>query len=214
MRPSRLAAAAAAAATIGARIPAFVTLTASVPAMVMGDDAATAFPPAGEILSTDVVRLDPVRALVRRPRLVAVVPDVARSLRIPVAFDPHIVRAGLARHAVRARRWRLANANAEGNLRMGRRAGGEEQCRDSECLKKFSHEATLMQLVSQHLSARLNFPMDGVHGQTAMNTRLFQGDHSLRNSDRRVSSDVGVRGAASGAVTTHLSLFECCPNAR
>jgi hypothetical protein len=71
-----------------------------------------------------------------------------------------------------------------------------------------------MQLVSQHLSARLNFPMVRVHGQTAMNTRLFQGDDSLRNSDRRVSSDVGVRGAASGAVTTHLSLFERCPNAR
>src|SRR5450759_4418759 len=131
--PSCLAAAAA--ATIGARIPAFVPLTASVPGRVMGDEAATAFPPAGEILSTDVVRLDPVRALVRRPRPVAVVPHVARSLRIPVALDPEIVRAGLRRHAVRARRWRLANANTERNLRMGRRGRGEEHCRDSERLK-------------------------------------------------------------------------------
>ena len=143
--------AAAVVAIVGARSATLVPLSASVPAMVMVDVAAIAFPLTGVILSTDVVRLDPVRALIRRPRPVAVVPRVARSLRIPIALDPHIVGAGLARDAVRARRWRLANANAEGHLRRGRRGRGEEQCRDSECLKDSFHEATLRHLVSPRL---------------------------------------------------------------
>src|SRR6202163_823751 len=134
--------AAAVVAIVGARIATFVPLSASVPAVVMVDEPATAFPASGEILSTDVVRRDPVRALVRRPRPVAVVPNVARSLRIPVALDPLVVGAGLARHAVRARRWRFANANPEGNLRMGRRGGREKQSRDGERPKKFSHGGT------------------------------------------------------------------------
>ena len=96
-----------------------VALSGSVPSMVMDEVAAIAFPLTGEISSTDVVRCDPVRALIWRPRPVAVVPLVARSFRIPVALDPHIVGAGLCRHAVRTRRWRLANANAERDLRMG-----------------------------------------------------------------------------------------------
>src|ERR1700676_5170466 len=123
----------------GARIATFVSLVASVPAMVMGDVAATAFPATGEILSIHVVRRDPVRTLVRRPRPVGVVPSVARSLRILVALDPDIVGAGPGRHAVCARRRRFADANAKVYLRMGRRGRGEEQCRDSECPKKFSH---------------------------------------------------------------------------
>jgi hypothetical protein len=139
MRPSVLGLAAAVVAVGGARIATFVPLFASVPAMVMGDVAATAFPATGEILSIDVVRRDPVRALIRWPRPVAVVPRVVRSLRILVALDPNVVGAGLGRHAVRARRWRFANANPEVDLRLGRRGGEEQQCGDNECLTKSSH---------------------------------------------------------------------------
>src|SRR5689334_10069949 len=105
---SSLGLAAAIIVIVRASIATLVPAAASVPAMVMGDGAATAFPPAGEILSVDVVRLDPVRPLIRGSRPVAVVPRVARSLRIPVALDPRIVGAGLPRHAVRARRWWFA----------------------------------------------------------------------------------------------------------
>src|ERR1700730_7030778 len=85
--------AAAVVAIVGARVATCVPLRASVPAMVMGDDAAIAFPATGEIPSIDVVRVDPVRAFIRRPRPVTVVPRVARSLRILVALDPHVVGA-------------------------------------------------------------------------------------------------------------------------
>jgi len=119
--------------------------------MVVVDEAAIAFPPTRVILSTYVVRIHPVRALVRRPRPVAVMPRITRALGIPITLDPLIVRAGASRHAIRAWRWRLTNANSEGNLRIGRGRGSEEQRRDSECLKEFSHTATMMQSVGQGL---------------------------------------------------------------
>src|SRR5580704_18856061 len=129
MRPSVLGLAAAVVAVGGARIATFVPLWGSVPAMVMGDVAATAFPATSEILSIDVVRRDPIRAVIRRARPVAVVPRVVRSLRILVALDPRIVGAGLGRHAVRAWGRRGTDADAKVYLRMGRRGGDDEQCR-------------------------------------------------------------------------------------
>jgi hypothetical protein len=62
--------------------------------MVVFDDAAVAFPAAGVVLSVAVIRVNPVRALIGRPRPVAVVPLVAASLRILVALDPQIAGAG------------------------------------------------------------------------------------------------------------------------
>lgn len=117
-------------------IPLFVF----IPAMVMGEVAATIFPVTDEILSADVVRIDPVRAFVRRMRPVTVVPLVVRSLRIPISLDPPVVRARAGWDAIGARRRRRADLNAEGNLRLDRRSGDEERCGDSECLKKSSHD--------------------------------------------------------------------------
>ena len=98
---------------VGARIVTFVPLWAPVPAMVMGQVAALAFPATLEILSADVIRRDPVRAFIRRPRPVAVVPPIVSSLRIPVALDPEIVWARLGRHAVDARRRRFTNTDSK-----------------------------------------------------------------------------------------------------
>jgi hypothetical protein len=120
----------------------FVPLMAFVPPMVMGKAAAGALPLTDVILSADVVRRNPVRARVRRPCPVAVVPRVVRSLRILVALDPHIVRAGLRRHAVSAWGRRRTDVNVKSHLRVGR-GGREEECRDSECPKIFSHEETV-----------------------------------------------------------------------
>lgn len=128
------------AATVVAIVTAtFVALAVSVPAMVMDDVAAIAFPLTGKILSTAVVRIDPVRARVRGPRPVPVVPYVPPSLRVLITLNPHIVWAGLRRDPIStfSRRW--PNANTEGDLRLSNRRGREEQCRDSDCLKKFSH---------------------------------------------------------------------------
>src|SRR5438093_10328118 len=85
----------------------------SIPAMVVIDVAARAFPAAGKIPTIHVVWRDPVRSFIWRSRPVAVVPDVMVSLRVVVALDPDIVGPRLGRHAVRAWRRRLADANAE-----------------------------------------------------------------------------------------------------
>lgn len=82
------------------RLATFVPLFGLIPPMVMSDIAAAAFPLAREIPSTDIVRLDPVRAFIRRPRPVAVVPLVVLSLRIPVPLDPYEGGPWLGRHAV------------------------------------------------------------------------------------------------------------------
>ena len=111
---------------VGARIVTFVPLWAPVPAMVMGQVAALAFPATLEILSADVIRRDPVRAFIRRPRPVAVVPPIVSSLRILVTLDPEIVRAGLARYVIRARRRRWADVNSKGNLCMSHRGRSEK----------------------------------------------------------------------------------------
>src|ERR1700722_9253623 len=110
--------------------------------MVMDDDAAIAFPATGEVPSLGGVRGDPVRAFIRRPRPVAVVPPILRSLRILVALDPYIAGAGLGRHAVGAWGRRRTDADAQVDLGRGCR-GSEEQCRDGERLKEFFHERTV-----------------------------------------------------------------------
>jgi hypothetical protein len=56
--------------------------------MVMVDVAAIAFPATGVVLASGVIRLDPVRALIRWTRPVAVVPQVVPTLRILIALDP------------------------------------------------------------------------------------------------------------------------------
>jgi hypothetical protein len=136
---------------VGRRIVMFVPLLVLVPAMVLGQVAATVLPATGVVVSTDMVGLDPVGAALRRARPVAVVPLVMRTLRIPITLNPPIVGARPGCDVVRARcRW-CANLNAEGNLRLDRRCGDEERCGDGECLKQSFHDSTLGHLVSRRV---------------------------------------------------------------
>jgi hypothetical protein len=116
-----------------------VALPASIPAMVVGDVAAIAFPATCVVLPIEVIRLDPVRALIRRTCPVAVVPHVVATLRILIAFDPQVIGAGTSGDDVRPRRRRLADVDAEGHLCVDRRGGDEEQRRDCEDLAEFCH---------------------------------------------------------------------------
>src|SRR5260370_609165 len=100
-------------------LPAEIPPLAAVPAMIVRDGAARPFPPSSVVPSTVVVRLDPVRAGIRRPRPVAVVPHVTASGGVVIALDPDILRTRARRHHVRARRRRRADANAERHLRVG-----------------------------------------------------------------------------------------------
>ena len=100
-------------------IPPLVSLSGVVPAMVVMDVAARAFPVTGEVLAAVIVRGHPVGAFVRRPRPISVVPDVVAVFRVLVAFDPHVIRSGLRRDAVRAGRRRgRPNVEVERDLRL------------------------------------------------------------------------------------------------
>jgi len=86
-----------------------------------------AFPLTRVVLPTEVIRLDPIRALIRRTCPVAVVPHVVPTLRILIALDPYVVGARPRGDDVRARCRRFANVDAEGHLCVDCRGGDEEQ---------------------------------------------------------------------------------------
>jgi hypothetical protein len=107
---------------------AFVSLSGPIPAMIVGNRPVAPFPVTREVSALCVVRRHPIRARVRRPCPVAVMPDVASILPIPVALDPLIIRTGLRRHVVYARCWRrMANLDPDRNLRGSRRRNQERR---------------------------------------------------------------------------------------
>ena len=87
--------------------------------MVVGN-VVLALPATVVILSTGVIRRDPVRPLIRRLCPVAVVPLIVLSLRILVALDPLIAWTWAGRDAVRAfGRW-WTDVDADAHLSIGR----------------------------------------------------------------------------------------------
>ena len=121
-----------------------VAVVIAIRAMIVLDPFASAtLPVARVVLLSVVMRCNPEGALIRRPAPVAVMPPVARALRVLIPLDPQVIGAWPGRHAVSARGRRFADPNAEVDLRVGRRGGDEEQCRDRERLKKLSHPPTL-----------------------------------------------------------------------
>jgi hypothetical protein len=55
-----------------------------------------------------------------------IVPDIVSAHGAPIALDPLIADARIGGHAVVPRRRRFANANAEGDLRIGERCGSQQ----------------------------------------------------------------------------------------
>jgi hypothetical protein len=96
---------------------AIVAVVLAVPAMFMFAAAAVAFPIAIQVAIAFVPRPDPTCAGINRTGPVAGMPSIVASHRIPIAFNPNILRAGPRRlHAHHARgRWR-ADLNAHGHL--------------------------------------------------------------------------------------------------
>src|SRR5262245_37154324 len=87
---------------------------------------AAAGPITRDVAAPVVIRLNPVRTSVRRPRPVPVMPPIVFALREPVALHPYELGAGPRRHDVRARRRRrfldydgcrrMADHDADGHL--------------------------------------------------------------------------------------------------
>ena len=98
----------------------------------------------------------PVRACVRRPRPIAGVPDISAADRVPVAADPHIVRAGASwLDSQDAWRRRCADSDSNRELSVGTRRKrqeqqGEEACGDFEV----SHQITPRNRRTSYLTKR------------------------------------------------------------
>jgi hypothetical protein len=93
-----------------------VPMLVPVRVMVVFEPAALASPIARNKPAAVVIRLDPVRACIRRLRPVPDMPLVVRALGEPVTVDPHKFRARLGRYVHGARRRRGTDRDTDGNL--------------------------------------------------------------------------------------------------
>jgi hypothetical protein len=125
----------------------------AVPTMIVDDHAAGAVPMTVVVLFARVVRLNPVCALIRRPRPIPLVPTVVALLGILIALDPHIVvlrkvialdphvvGTGARRNARGTGRWRLTDADAERELGMCAWDRAQDYHKDGQRLQeRFPH---------------------------------------------------------------------------
>jgi len=86
-----------------------------------------AFPVPVIELATLITRCDPASVPIWRPRPVALAPHIMISDWMPVAGDPHIVRARTIRHHTYHSRWRWrSDVNADRDLRRCGHAAREQ----------------------------------------------------------------------------------------
>jgi hypothetical protein len=88
-----------------------------VPAVIVLEATAIAFPVPGEVLAAFVSGTDPPGSRIRRARPISFVPAVMVAHWIPIAVHPGKTRPGGGRpNRYYTRRWRRTNANSYGNL--------------------------------------------------------------------------------------------------
>ena len=135
LRPASPLMAIAIAVTIPVPISLKIAIPAAVPTVVMVSPAAVSFPITGVKLATLIARSNPARAAIRRPGPIAVVPAIAPSIGVPVAIDPHVVRAGRSRPSVYHPGWRRGtDSDAYGKLSETR-----PSCQEHEREQSFLH---------------------------------------------------------------------------
>ena len=96
-----------------------IAVVVVIPVVVVFETTVRTVPIPGVEAPAVVTRSDPMRALIRRARPVAPMPDIVAAYGIPIAIDPEVAGSGTGRHNVMARRRRRSNLNADGHLRCG-----------------------------------------------------------------------------------------------
>jgi len=107
-------------------VVAIVTITVPIPAMVVLKPSTASFPVSGEILSAVISRAYPHCAFIGSPGPVTSVPAIVISLRIPIPFDPDIIRTRTRYHPFHPRPWR--RADTDGYLTGKSLAADEQDC--------------------------------------------------------------------------------------
>jgi len=97
-----------------------VSFSTVVPMMIVFNSTAVSGPITHKILVALMTRRHPIGALIRRPSPVALMPSVMPSHWIPIALHPYKPFSWRRRLNINhTRRWRCANCNTNGNLRVG-----------------------------------------------------------------------------------------------
>ena len=105
-----------------ALIPVVVAVVMMIPAVIVLDAPAVSSPVALVELAAFIAGTDPIRAWVRSPSPITLVPLVMVSHRIPVSIDPYIARTGTSGNDANDRRRGRPNSYSDRNL--CRRYGG------------------------------------------------------------------------------------------
>jgi hypothetical protein len=105
-----------------------VAVPVAVPVVIVGSPSAISFPVAFEKTVAVVMGSNPMRAGVRCPRPISVMPFVVVSHRIPVAFDPQEIGSWVRRQNAHlaGRRWR-SDSDSYRNLSAQHRATGQQR---------------------------------------------------------------------------------------
>jgi hypothetical protein len=114
-----------------------VALLATIPPVIVLESSPGTVPIPAVVSSAEVVGFDPVGAGIRRTRPIAVVPEPASILPVPISFDPLVVEARSDRYSVRARLRRRSYLNANSKSRTPRRRTAD-QCRGEHQKRQWS----------------------------------------------------------------------------
>ena len=93
--------------------PVVSTIVIVIPPVIVIDVAAAVLPIPLIVAAAVVVRLHPVGAVKRRTCPIAVMPLVMFALRVPVPFDPEVIRAWPPWYAIGSRSGRSADRDAD-----------------------------------------------------------------------------------------------------
>ncbi len=105
-----------------------ITVVPAVGVVIVFHATVAAIPISGVELLPIVTRPHPVRAFIRGTRPIASVPAIAAIYRVLISVDPEVARTGRGGTGHNyPRRWRRANANADGNLRAETKSAADEE---------------------------------------------------------------------------------------
>jgi len=96
-----------------------VTIMVAIPAVVVIETTAAAFPVATVVAATFMARTDPAGADIGRASPVSAMPAVVMPDGIPIAVNPNIIGPRAHRYDIVAWGWRSADFNADADLGSG-----------------------------------------------------------------------------------------------
>src|ERR1700730_15985776 len=124
-----------------------VSLTRAIPAVIMIEAAALAFPITIIVSALFPTRSDPHCTGVRWVSPITAVPNIAAIYHIPIAVNPHVAGTRWNRsYPVHTRRGWSADSDSDGYLSFKGGRAGQKHCGKQRCANNLSHVLSSLKL--------------------------------------------------------------------